>query len=180
MDRTRIEIENFLSTAPPFALVRDEMHPQQGACELASRDPNKLFPAAMHASAALAGVLLRLGCWDQAHKIAQDIASREGSYWHAIVHRMEPDPGNASYWFHRVGQHDIFPELLAKAEEVLRNAKHEAPQSWRLKAAWDPSVFVEWCQEAPRLGPEATLVAMTIQMAEWELLFKWCTRSARA
>ncbi|MBV9265033.1 MAG: hypothetical protein JO061_02575 [Acidobacteriaceae bacterium] len=52
--------------------------------------------------------------------------------------------------------------------------------TWELKKAWDPFLFIDWCEEARRLGPDAVDVASKIQMAEWELLFEWCTRAGRA
>ena len=64
-----------------------------------SADPKKLFPHARDAPAALSGLVLMAGHWDLSHQIAQDISSREGSYWHAIAHRIEPDSPNSGYWF---------------------------------------------------------------------------------
>ncbi|MGC1241786.1 MAG: hypothetical protein WA874_09360 [Chryseosolibacter sp.] len=42
--------------------------------------------------------------WEQAHNIAQDIQSSEGSWIHAYLHRKEGDQGNAAYWYHRAGK----------------------------------------------------------------------------
>ena len=42
--------------------------------------------------------------WDTAHNIAQDIASAEGSWIHAYLHRREGDEGNAAYWYRRAGK----------------------------------------------------------------------------
>ena len=46
----------------------------------------------------------RKGDWDTAHRIAQDIATVQGSAVHAYLHRKEGDLGNASYWYHRAGR----------------------------------------------------------------------------
>ncbi|MEK7830752.1 MAG: hypothetical protein AAB401_06665 [Acidobacteriota bacterium] len=51
--------------------------------------------------------LERLGDWDKAHKIVQDIETAEASAIHAYLHRKEGDEGNARYWY---GQADrAFP-----------------------------------------------------------------------
>src|SRR5580698_1788635 len=63
---------------------------------------SRLFPGARAPEAALAGLYVYFSCFDEAHGIAQDIDTAEGSYWHAIVHRQEPDAGNAAYWFRQV------------------------------------------------------------------------------
>ena len=44
------------------------------------------------------------GNWDQAHSIAQDDASADGSWVHAYLHRVEGDIGNAGYWYRRAGK----------------------------------------------------------------------------
>jgi hypothetical protein len=131
-----------------------------------------LFPGARDAQAALSGLLLLLGDWERSHELSQDNPSREGSYWHAIAHRIEPDSSNAGYWFRRVGAHPIFAEIQEKARAIL--GAHN-PGGWRLKPAWDPVAFVAWCDEArARPGGEAEAVAVAIQQAEWRLLFGWC------
>ena len=44
------------------------------------------------------------GDWEQAHNIAQDIPTREGSRVHAYLHRKEGDSWNANYWYNRAGE----------------------------------------------------------------------------
>src|ERR1039458_8862595 len=70
-----------------------------------------LFAGARAPEAAPSGLYVYFSCFEEAHKIAQDIPTAEGSYWHAIVHRQEPDAGNAAYWFRQVQRHPIFPEI---------------------------------------------------------------------
>jgi hypothetical protein len=44
------------------------------------------------------------GDWEQAHAIAQDVPTREGSWVHAYLHRVEGDQWNANYWYNRAGR----------------------------------------------------------------------------
>ena len=44
------------------------------------------------------------GDWQKAHLIAQDVASPDGSWVHAHLHREEGDDGNAAYWYDRANQ----------------------------------------------------------------------------
>ena len=45
------------------------------------------------------------GDWQAAHLIAQDHEGERLANWiHAVVHRMEGDQGNASYWYRRCGR----------------------------------------------------------------------------
>jgi hypothetical protein len=118
---------------------------------------------------ARAGLYLYAGLWDEAHEAAQAIDTPDGSYWHAIVHRQEPDAGNASYWFRRVGRHAIFPALADRAAAV----------DPALEGPWEPHRFIEYCERAARTGGDAEARAIAIQQAEWELLFDYCLNSAR-
>ena len=43
----------------------------------------------------------RQGDWDRAHKIVQDIETREAAAIHAYLHRREGDVSNAQYWYGR-------------------------------------------------------------------------------
>lgn len=170
-----MELNRVLSAGAPLPLTHAKLKPQEDAASLLSQPAATLFPSARHPQAALAGLLLRLGHWEQAHTVAQDISTAEGSYWHGIVHRIEPDSGNSGYWFRRVGTHPIFPELLQRAANILQD---RGPQHWSLKNAWDPFLFIEWCDEARQNGGEAEAAAVAIQMAEWQLLFDYCASTS--
>lgn len=128
-------------------------------------DAADLFPGARAGEAALAGLWQRWGDWTKAHEVAQEIHTAEGSYWHGILHRQEPDPGNAAYWFRRVGRHAIFPALREVAEGL----------GWSPGTQWDPFAFIDLYEQTRRRGSEAerSMVA-AIEAAEWDLLFRWC------
>jgi hypothetical protein len=118
--------------------------------------------------AVLAGLYLYFSCWDEAHQVAQDLETPEGSYWHAIVHRQEPDASNSGYWYRQVGKHAIFPALRARAAEIGVD----------FGAAWDPIKFIEYCERArEHPGSPEERKAMDVQLVEWQLLFDWCARA---
>ncbi len=123
--------------------------------------------------AAYAGLLLRLGYWEESHNAASEIDTVEGSYWHAILHRMEPDFGNAGYWFRRVGEHPIFPSLYKAARDVLEG---QAGSGWRLPSRWDPFEFLRRTEQALKgRDEEGKRALQEIAHQEWELLFAWCS-----
>lgn len=107
------------------------------------------------AECCLAGLWLYHDFLDEAHTVCQDIDTPEGSYWHALMHRREPDYANAKYWFRRVGRHPVFLGLAAD---------------------WDPFAFVDRCQASSGAGSEEEMLCRKIQAREWELLFDHCFR----
>jgi hypothetical protein len=139
---------------------------------IARRSARKLFPQARAPEAALSGLYLYFSCLDEVHETAQAIETPDGNYWHGILHRQEPDAGNASYWFRRVGRHAIFPELCRAAHEI---AQRYPQLGVRIADPWDPSAFIDLCELARRSpGSELEKMAQEIQRAEWQLLFHYC------
>lgn len=53
------------------------------------------------------------GDWDKAHRIAQEISTKDGSRIHAYLHRKEGDDWNAGYWYRRAGE----PPFLGTLED---------------------------------------------------------------
>jgi hypothetical protein len=150
----------------------------RGSCDrarqiLKSKTAESLFPMSASPQGAMAGLWLYFSCFDEAHGVAQNLETQEGSFWHGILHREEPDAANAAYWFRRVGQHPVFPVLRDAAEEIL-NA-HSV--SFRVQDTWNPTAFIDFCETA-RQEPasEAEKVAMEIRNAEWQILFEHCAR----
>src|SRR6266545_1914081 len=79
--------------------------------ECSSADARRLIRVSSLPGPVRAGLFFYFSCWSDAHQVSQNIDTPEGSYWHALVHRQEPDASNAGYWFRRVGPHAIFPAL---------------------------------------------------------------------
>jgi hypothetical protein len=130
----------------------------------------QLFPKARTPEGALSGLFLYFSCLDEAHRIAQDIPGPDGSYWHAMMHRQEPDPGNSAYWFRSVGKHAIFSALREEAGIA----------GYDSGACWDPFRFIDYCEAARRRpGSKEEQIAMQVQLSEWQLLFDYCAREAK-
>jgi hypothetical protein len=148
----------------------------EAAERLRATSPRALFPASAHPEAAMSGLWLYFSCLDESHALSQGIHTPEGSFWHGIMHRQEPDPGNSAYWFRRVGKHPIFPAL---AEAAATLSRQRPGAGFRLGRDWDPFAFIDFVERARREpGSEAEKLALEIQRAEWQLLFDWCAREA--
>jgi hypothetical protein len=121
------------------------------------------------------GLYLYCECWDQAHSAADNVDRPDGYFWHGIVHRQEPDAGNAAYWFRKTGVHPVFSRLGAKAAGC--GYKIEPAVSG---TTWNPFAFIEYCESARRRpGSKEEQVAMKVQLIEWQLLFDYCARGPR-
>jgi len=45
------------------------------------------------------------GHWDAAHQLVQQYEDDDTAAWiHAVLHKIEGDPGNARYWYHRANR----------------------------------------------------------------------------
>ena len=107
-----------------------------------------------------AGLLLLWDFLDESHEISQTMegkgSPRTADYWHGIMHRREPDAGNASYWFRRVGHHPAFGALGATLEDSLRqlgasaDQVHQAKPRLLKRGVYDPFAMIELSQSALR------------------------------
>jgi len=86
---------------------------------------------------------------EASHVLAQSVDTSDGAFVHGIMHRREPDYGNAAYWFRRVGRHSAFPEIARRVAECLTAVKQDylaarlAPQG-----EWDAFAFINACEQA--------------------------------
>ncbi len=132
----------------------------------------EVFPGARRPArlALSAGLLQILDAWEASHEAAQeadDLGERRFSaYWHGIAHRREPDPGNAAYWFRRVGRHALFP-ALAEAAAALLEAHGNPRWAERLTGSqgWNPHAMIELCKRS-RPGTDEERLARRLQRLE--------------
>jgi hypothetical protein len=86
-------------------------------------EENRLMDGSLKARLLEAVDLALRGDWQAAHLIVQDHEGEPLANWiHAVVHRMEGDAGNASYWYGRCGRGTLGP-LPTDAE--LRQIRDE-------------------------------------------------------
>lgn len=135
-----------------------------------SRDLGRSVTDADAARACHAGLWLLHDFWDESHAVAQDLDTPEGAYWHAILHRREPDSFNAKYWLRRVGEHRIHYELASFAADFGVQGS-----GWD---HWYGETFVDLCDEHRGRGDAAETSLRQLQLAEWRLLIHFCWQMA--
>jgi len=117
--------------------------------------------------ACAAGLWLHFDFLDEAHQICQQDEGHPGrDFWHAIMHRREPDAVNSKYWWRRVGPHP-----------VLRLLREHAPAIGY--AFTTPEAFVDECERVRGTGSDAEVIARRVQRLEWELMFDQSHKASR-
>jgi len=160
--------------------LRDHLH---AACS------TPLFAQAKSTTAAtalMAGLFLLHDYLEESHALSQSIEGQgddsSGDYWHAIMHRREPDYSNAKYWIRRVGQHPVHSQLYDLLSSNLQNLQADADDTGQLflrqiasLPTWNPTTFVDFCQtceQAPQTN--SYHLACAIQYLEMRLLLEHC------
>ena len=176
---TKQEIQRLFETSQPPELGPGPRQGIKSEAEL-KKCLDTLFGSSCgqpeHREMIIALVLLWHDHLDAAHEIAQGISNTTGSFVHGIMHRREPDYGNASYWFRRVGKHPAFAEITNRASRVL-DAKGEPQLTQKLVPAgeWDPFAFISACEEAAQTSTGAARqdLMRELQAIETLVLFDW-------
>ncbi|MDA1166222.1 MAG: hypothetical protein O3B13_24260 [Planctomycetota bacterium] len=137
--------------------------------------------------ALFAGLLQVNDYLDESHQHSQSIEGQgddvNGDYWHGIMHRREPDYGNAKYWFRRVGCHPCFSQLRELATLVMNECNSTSADSWKSRLVssnqWNAAAFVDLCETAAEsTDDELTTAAKRIQWGEMLLLLEHTFRQA--
>jgi hypothetical protein len=129
-----------------------------GSPVLAVRDALRTLdlPAARRA-----GLWLYFDFLHESHEISQDLDTPDGSFWHAVMHRREPDPSNSKYWWRKVGPHSVLEALVRQAPAL---GYHYTT----------PEAFVDFCERVRGTNSPDELLAKRVQLLEWQLLFDHC------
>ncbi|MEK6261815.1 MAG: hypothetical protein AABP62_24720 [Planctomycetota bacterium] len=184
-------VESDSSTASPPRLWPSLTMPAAGLKATRLRDfivslslPT-LRPNSPDTIALRAGLLLLNDFFDDSHSCSQSMEGHQNAdYWHAILHRREPDFGNAKYWFRHVGRHAIFGELAQSVSTMFSHAAGSLAgklERWQPRliavGGWEPFAFVDLC-EAAETDPELRAWCEEVQFAEMLLLLASTYRNA--
>ncbi len=148
--------------------ARAWLHELLEVVDPAAELPQVTSPA--DARAILAGLYQVNDYSDESHRISQSLEGEgrhaAADYWHAIMHRREPDYSNSKYWFRRVGTHPVFARL-ARHAAVATGVDSQVLARVVSGERWDPFAFVDLCREAFE-GTDAALEAFCrrVQFAE--------------
>jgi hypothetical protein len=124
---------------------------------------------------------------DESHQLSQSIegegGDQLGDYWHAIMHRREPDYSNAKYWFRQIGRQQIYRPLQKEADATLASYSDSDAGRWRSRlqsgSNWDPFAFVDMCEAcAADETTDLAYAARRIQYIEMSLLMEMTMRTA--
>ncbi|HEX5104753.1 MAG TPA: hypothetical protein VFV87_13120 [Pirellulaceae bacterium] len=157
----------------------EAMRPKLAALSVESLFANKRVVDQDAARCCLSALWLWHDFLDESHALSQEIDTVDGSYWHGIMHRREPDYGNAKYWFRRVPQHPIHGPLAEQAAQLARaNQLDTAAEFLVAQKTWDAFGFVDLCEAIARGKSQSDQLAREIARLEWRLLFEHCYRQA--
>lgn len=166
---------NLLATPEPAALGPQRRDAVWPLAEAQQQIDGRVKAAGLSGTAAQMVRSLALLWHDHleaSHEISQGMHTADGSFLHGIMHRREPDFGNAAYWFRRVGEHAIFPQLALEVGGLPGGSELKA----RLTAGrrWNPLVMIDACEavEVEAADPGDAGFLRAVQALEFRLLLQ--------
>jgi hypothetical protein len=173
-----VKLGNLLDTPELPSLGPDVRASRQNVSDL-ERRLGDIFKTAGFSSAQQNLIRGLIYLWhdhlDESHTLSQDIHSADGCFVHGIMHRREPDASNAKYWFHRVGQHAAFPEIVRRTKELLASAADRLLEKKLIpNGQWDPFAFIDLCNEAREQGRGIGLLQRVQEIETRVLLEHFC------
>ena len=131
------------------------------------------------ARGALAGLWLSHGALIESHQISQDLLSPTGSFWHAILHRLEGDFSNSKYWYRRCETHHVIKMMGAIVSSLAGDLASDRVVAHALRDGWNPLGFVDLVRTIHKKPSDPRYeLAVRLQRAEWIGLFNYCVREA--
>jgi hypothetical protein len=143
-------------------------------------------PSTKQEIALMAGLHLLNDSLDRSHSYAQQIEDDStGSYWHAIMHRMEQDFWNSKYWFRQAGRHPVKERTRASISEWLSTQQQldrlpaepivNALQRFRDATGWNSDDFVDIisAQESGKGSEDTRVLLEELQRIEMNELFRY-------
>jgi hypothetical protein len=131
------------------------------------------------AAAALAGLWLWVDALEECHKIAQDLVSPTGSFWHAVMHRREGDFSNSKYWYHRCPNHHVMKMLGAVSSSLVEGFESDRQVMRVISGGWNPDALVDLVEQVNENPSDPRFdLAVKLQRAEWTGLFEYCVHQA--
>lgn len=109
------------------------------------------------ADCCLSGLWLLHNFLHESHEICQSIKTPEGSFWHAIMHRLEGDFWNSKYWYRQAGNHPVYRIIGTD---------------------WNPETFVDACEESQSGAAQDRSELHQVACSEWQTLFEFCWHNA--
>ena len=117
----------------------------------------------------------------EAHDFLQKVPTPTGSYWHAVMHRREPDGDHAKQWFERVGDHPAYEPLQrAVAKAAARYDSAPETESLTTQSGWYPARFADLVTAVLRGANEHADLCQEVQRIEFAVMFNYAYSAAAA